>query len=431
MCGIVGYTGHRQAMPIILDGLSRIEYRGYDSAGIAVLGPSGIFETNKAVGKLDALRAGLEGAFIGGTLGLGHTRWATHGAPSLSNAHPHRDCTGRVSVVQNGIIENYVSLAAELSARGHTFTSQTDSEVLPHLIEEALDRGMDLEGAVNSVLPEMAGALVYLVACAQQPETIVAVRTGNAGGLVIGIGEGETYAASDLPAIVPLTNKALPLNNGEVAVLTPDAVRVSTVDGDPVERQPIEVTRDPVRAAKGMYKHFMQKEIMEQPQALTDALRGRVDLESGLLHPDYEDALTDKLVAARRVIFTGCGSSYYAALIGQRFFESLTGLTVVAEIASEARVSDREILSSPSRSRERRWIHSQRWSLQGETAPDESPSPTPSTARRRALRTSQWTCAPGLRWAWPQPRVSRRPSCACTCWRLTRRQPEKNSPRMT
>ena len=340
MCGIVGYTGHRQAMPIILDGLSRIEYRGYDSAGIAVLGPSGVFETNKAVGKLDALRAGLEGAFIGGTLGLGHTRWATHGAPSLSNAHPHRDCTGRVSVVQNGIIENYVSLAAELSARGHTFTSQTDSEVLPHLIEEALDRGMELESAVNSVLPEMTGALVYLVACAQQPETIVAVRTGNAGGLVIGIGEGETYAASDLPAIVPLTNKALPLNNGEVAVLTPDGVRVSTVDGDPVERQPIEVTRDPVRAAKGMYKHFMQKEIMEQPQALTDALRGRVDLESGLLHPDYEDALTDKLAAARRVILTGCGSSYYAALIGRRFFESLTGLTVDAEIASELRYRD-------------------------------------------------------------------------------------------
>ena len=337
MCGIVGYTGHRLAMPIILDGLSRIEYRGYDSAGIAVLGPSGVFETNKAVGKLDALRAGLEGAMISGTLGLGHTRWATHGAPSLSNAHPHRDCTGRVSVVQNGIIENYVSLAAELSARGHVFTSQTDTEVLPHLIEEALDRGMDIEDAVNAVLPEMTGALVYLVACAQQPETIVAVRTGNAGGLVIGIGEGETYAASDLPAIVPLTNKAVPINNGEVAVLTPGNVRISTVDGDPVDRQPIEVTRDPVRAAKGMYKHFMLKEIMEQPQALTDALRGRVDLESGLLHPDYEGALTEKLADARRVILTGCGSSYYAALVGRRFFESLTGLTVEAEIASELR----------------------------------------------------------------------------------------------
>ena len=190
-------------MPIVLDGLSRIEYRGYDSAGIAILGPSGVFGANKAVGKLDALRADLEGSFVSGSLGLGHTRWATHGAPSLANAHPHMDCTGRVAVVQNGIVENYSALAAQLVSRGHRFTSQTDTEVLPHLIEEALDRGLDPVEAVKSIMPDMHGALVFLVACSQEPETLIAVRAGNAGGLVIGAGDGETYAASDLPALAP------------------------------------------------------------------------------------------------------------------------------------------------------------------------------------------------------------------------------------
>ena len=340
MCGIMGYTGHRQAMPIVLDGLSRIEYRGYDSAGIAILEPSGAFGTNKAVGKLDALRAGLEGSFVSGTLGLGHTRWATHGAPSLANAHPHMDCTGRVSVVQNGIVENYSALATELAARGHRFTSQTDTEVLPHLIEEALDRGLDALEAVMSILPDMRGALVFLVACAQEPERIIAVRAGNAGGLVIGLGDGETYAASDLPAIVPFTRRALPLNNGEIAVLSPEGAQLSTLTGQPVERELTEVTRDPLRAAKGMYKHFMLKEIMEQPQALTDALRGRVDLESGWLEPDYDPALSERLAAARRIILTGCGSSHHAALVGRRYFESLAGIPAEVEIASELRHRD-------------------------------------------------------------------------------------------
>ena len=337
MCGIMGYTGHRQAMPIVLDGLSRIEYRGYDSAGIAILGPSGVFGANKAVGKLDALRADIEGSYVSGTLGLGHTRWATHGAPSLANAHPHMDCTGRVSVVQNGIVENYSELAAQLVSRGHRFTSQTDTEVLPHLIEEQLDSGLDPVDAVKSILPGMRGALVFLVACAQEPETLIAVRTGNAGGLVIGVGDGETYAASDLPALVPLTRRAMPLNNGEIAVLRPEGAQVFTVDGEPVTRDYTEVTRDPLRAAKGMYKHFMLKEIMEQPQALTDALRGRVDLESGRLDPDYGAGLSERLAAAKRIILTGCGSSYHAALVGRHFFETVADVPVEAEVASEMR----------------------------------------------------------------------------------------------
>ena len=337
MCGIMGYTGHRQAMPIVLDGLSRIEYRGYDSAGIAILGPGGVFGTTKAVGKLDALRADLEGSFVSGTLGLGHTRWATHGAPSLANAHPHMDCTGRVSVVQNGIVENYSKLAAQLTSRGHRFTSQTDTEVLPHLIEEALDRGLDPVDAITSILPDMHGALVFLVACAQKPDTLIAVRTGNAGGLVVGLGDGETFAASDLPALVPLTRRAMPLNNGELAVLRPGGIEVSTLDGKPVTREYLEVTRDPLRAAKGMYKHFMLKEIMEQPQALTDALRGRVDLESGRLEPDYSPSLSERLAKARRIVLTGCGSSYHAALVGRHYFEMLSGVTTDVEIASELR----------------------------------------------------------------------------------------------
>ena len=340
MCGIMGYTGHRQAMPIVLDGLSRIEYRGYDSAGIAILGPSGVFGTNKAVGKLDALRADLEGSFVSGSLGLGHTRWATHGAPSLANAHPHMDCTGRVAVVQNGIVENYSVLAAQLVSRGHRFMSQTDTEVLPHLIEEALDRGLDPVDAVKSILPDMHGALVFLVACAQEPDTLIAVRAGNAGGLVIGAGDREMYAASDLPALVPFTRKAMPLNNGEIAVLRPEGAQVSTLDGTPVTREFTEVTRDPLRAAKGMYKHFMLKEIMEQPQALTDALRGRVDLEAGRLEPDYGAGLSERLAAARRIILTGCGSSYHAALVGRHYFETLAGVPVEAEVASELRYRD-------------------------------------------------------------------------------------------
>ncbi len=337
MCGIMGYTGHQQAMPVVLDGLSRIEYRGYDSAGIAILTAAGVFEVNKAVGNLDALRADIEGSFLPGALGLGHTRWATHGAPSLANAHPHMDCTGRVSVVQNGIVENYSALAAGLVARGHRFTSQTDTEVLPHLIEEALDRGLDSYEAVMSILPDMRGALVFLVASALEPQSIIAVRAGNAGGLIIGVGDGETYAASDLPAIAPFTRRAIPLNNGEIAILTPDNVQLFTLDGQPVTRDAIEVSRDPLRAAKGMYKHFMLKEIMEQPQALTDALRGRVDLKSGHLEPDYPGSLSEKLAAARRVILTGCGSSYHAALVGRSYFETLANVPVDVEVASELR----------------------------------------------------------------------------------------------
>ena len=337
MCGIMGYVGDRQAAPIVLDGLSRLEYRGYDSAGLAVLRPSAAFVTRKAVGKLTALHAELEGGIPPGVLGLGHTRWATHGPPNLANAHPHLDCSGRVAVVQNGIVENYAALRNELVARGHQFMSQTDTEVIPHLIEEAVDAGLDLEAAVRRMLEVATGALALLVASERAPGEIVAVRNGNAGGLVIGLGRGEAFVASDLPALVPLTSRVVFLNAGEVAVVSADGIQLTTLHGVPVERSAVDVAQNPMMAAKGKFRHFMHKEIMDQPEALTDAIRGRVDLDAPLLHLEELDGIAHRLREVRRVILTGCGTSYHAALVGRRYFESMARLPVEVEIASELR----------------------------------------------------------------------------------------------
>ena len=340
MCGIVGYIGHRQAAAVVLEGLGRLEYRGYDSAGIAVLKPTGTFATYKAVGKLSALHTRLEEGLPAGGLGIGHTRWATHGPANLSNAHPHVDCTQRVTVVQNGIVENYASLKSELAARGHTFTSQTDTEVLPHLIEEALADGLDLGAAVDRMLGQARGALAVLVASEAFPDTVIAARNGNAGGLVIGVGDEETFVASDLPALVSFTDKAVFLASGEVATLKPGAVEIRTIAGDRVSRDPVDVSQNPMTAAKGEFKHFMLKEIMEQPEALTDVLRGRVDLESPALYLEELEGIVERLGRVRRVVLTGCGTSYHAALVGRRYFESLTRLPVEVEIGSELRYRD-------------------------------------------------------------------------------------------
>ena len=340
MCGIMGYVGERQAAPIVLDGLSRLEYRGYDSAGLAVLQPSGAFATYKAVGKLTALQETLEGGVPPGVLGVGHTRWATHGAPNLSNAHPHLDCSGRIAVVQNGIVENYVALKSDLIERGHRFASQTDTEVIPHLIEEGVDGGLDLDDAVRQMLGFMSGAVALLVASERHPRTLVAVRNGNAGGLVIGLGRGEMLVASDLPALLPLTSSVVFMDAGEIAVVTAEDFRFTTIDGEPVEREPADVVQNPMTAVKGEYKHFMNKEIMDQPEALTDAIRGRVDLDASVIHLDEVKAISERMRAARRVILTGCGSSYHAALVGRHYFETLARLPVAVEIASELRYRD-------------------------------------------------------------------------------------------
>ncbi|MBI4236441.1 MAG: glutamine--fructose-6-phosphate transaminase (isomerizing), partial [Chloroflexi bacterium] len=333
----MGYVGPREAAPLLLEGLSRLEYRGYDSAGIAVLGTGDVFTVRKAVGKLETLRAALEGGLPTGTLGLGHTRWATHGRVSEANAHPQMDCGQRTVVVHNGIVENYLALKEALQARGHRFVSQTDTEVLPHLIEEALAQGTDLAEAVRRALAQARGALVVLVANQDHPDRLIAARSGNAGGLVVGFRDDESFVASDLPALVPLTRRVAFLASGEMAVLTPRGVGFTTITGVPVAKASMNVSQDIVAAAKGGYKHFMLKEIMEQPEVLTDALRGRVDLETPSLAMEEIEALGDRLDHIQRVLLTGCGTSYHAALVARHYIEGLTRLPVEVDVASELR----------------------------------------------------------------------------------------------
>jgi glucosamine--fructose-6-phosphate aminotransferase (isomerizing) len=341
MGGIIGYVGRRQAAPILLEGLARLGYRGYDSAGIAVLRPDGVFSVQKAVGKLEVLRGAMEGGLPSGSLGLGHTRWATHGPPTLFNTHPHTDCTESAVVVQNGIVENYLTIKQELQSRGHVFRSQTDTEVIPHLIEEALTKGLDLEGAVREMLTKAHGALALLIAARGEPQTMVAVRSGNAGGLLVSQEEDEAFVASDLPALLPLSRNAAFLSSGEMAVVTPQETRFSTIAGGrPITKRMVVVSQDPTTAVKGGYKHFMLKEIMDQPEALTDALRGRVDLESPSLSLAELAPLADRLDCVRRVILAACGSSHHAALVGRHYIETMTGLPVQVEVSSELRNHD-------------------------------------------------------------------------------------------
>ena len=340
MCGIMGYVGERQAAPIVLEGLTRLEYRGYDSAGLAILQPTSEFATRKSVGNLASLRAELNGDLPGGCLGIGHTRWATHGPPSVSNAHPHLDCDGRVAVVQNGIIDNYASLKADLVSRGHRFQSQTDTEVLPHLIEEEISTGLELEDAVREALLRVSGALALLVASDLHPDVLVAARTGNAGGLVIGLGEGEMFVASDMPALVSLASEVAFMNSGEVAVIRSDTVLLTDMKGESIAMKPFSVGQNPMAVTKGDYKHFMIKEIMEQPKTLLDAIRGRVDLDGSALRLEELDGLAERMRSARRVILTACGTSYHAALVGRRYLEQVARIPVEVEISSELRYRD-------------------------------------------------------------------------------------------
>jgi glucosamine--fructose-6-phosphate aminotransferase (isomerizing) len=314
MCGIIGYIGGvHQAASVLLDGLSRLEYRGYDSAGLAVIGGNGIIQVEKAVGRLQALRQALDGRMPEGRVGIGHTRWATHGRPTLDNAHPHLDCRGEVAVVQNGIVENYLPLKRGLIQRGHRFTSQTDTEVLPHLIEEEMAQAIPLEEAVRRAVSQVEGAQAFLIASVREPETLVALRSGNAGGLVVGYGVGEMFIASDLPALLPHTRRVVYLAGGEGATLTPQGVRYWTLRGEPLQRRPQIMAQDPVSAAKEGYKHFMLKEIFQQPDVITDVIRGRVDLESPSLYLEELEGLAGRLKDVRRVVLMGCGTSLHAA----------------------------------------------------------------------------------------------------------------------
>jgi glucosamine--fructose-6-phosphate aminotransferase (isomerizing) len=340
LCGIIGYTGSREATPILLDGLARLEYRGYDSAGIAVVATNGTVAVRKAAGKLNSLVLSLNGALPPGKVGVGHTRWATHGAPSEANSHPHQDCLGRVVVVHNGIVENYLELKRELIEQGHTFSSETDSEVIPHLIESFLAQGLSTEEATRQAALRLAGAHAAVVIYSGEPEKLLAFRIGNAGGIVVGYGESEMLLASDLPAIIPHTQRVAFLSAGEMVSLTPTSVYYTSLQGPAIEKNPQVVPYDPVSVAKGGYKHFMLKEITEQPQATISTLRGRVSFDPWDVSLEDVHFTESDIQGINRVIFTAMGTSFHAALIARHMMEQLNGIPSEAENASEFRYRD-------------------------------------------------------------------------------------------
>ena len=335
MCGIIGYIGHRVAVPILVTGLKRLEYRGYDSAGIAVL-EDGELRCVKAVGRIAALEGKLNGAAPSGTLGIAHTRWATHGAPTEVNAHPHFDCAGRLAVVHNGIIENYETLKARLIEAGHTFRSDTDTEVLAHLVEEQLNAHGDLEGAVREALKQVEGTYGLAVLHQDFPDRLVAARSGSP--LLVGVGEGELFVASDLSAVVGHTDQILYLEDEDLAVVTRDGVNVRSVPhATPAERTVHQVEMDVEAIEKAGYDHFMQREIFEQPTSIRNAMRGRVDREQWAAVLGELDPVANKLRRLRRIIITACGTSWHAALIGECMIEEFARIPVEVEYASEFR----------------------------------------------------------------------------------------------
>jgi glutamine---fructose-6-phosphate transaminase (isomerizing) len=339
MCGIVGYVGSKNAVGIIVDGLKRLEYRGYDSAGVAVLTAQGTLEVRRAAGRLKALEGLLRERPLTGTVGIGHTRWATHGRPSDENAHPHTDCSGDLVVVHNGIFENYLEVKDRLKAEGHVFKSETDTEVIAHLLEHHLKACGRLDRALKLTLAEYRGNYAVGVVSTATPDRLIAAKQG-AGSVVVGLGQGEMFIASDIPAILPHTRDVVILEDGEVAVATAEGVELSTLDDQPVQREPVRVMWDPIMAEKGGYRHFMLKEIYEQPRAITDTFRGRVSPESGtIVLPDVNlDPGTVRQL--QRVVFVACGTAYYASLLGRTMVERLAGLPADADLASEYRYRD-------------------------------------------------------------------------------------------
>ena len=339
MCGIVGYIGEQDSTPIILKGLKRLEYRGYDSAGVAVLENSHI-EIRRDAGKLSHLEALVHDTPLHGKIGIGHTRWATHGEPNARNAHPHIGSTGEFVVVHNGIVENYLALREELAAEGTEFHSDTDSETIVHLVEKFYAAGSNLAEAVRQALRRLKGAHGIVVMSSREPDKIVAARMGNAGGVVIGLGEGENFVASDLPAILEHTRRVMFLESHQMAVVMKESVEVTDLDGNPVELPVQTISWDPVAAEKGEYRHFMQKEIHEQVRSLTDTLAGRVDFDEGrvILHELNLDA--EKAKKIKRIIITACGTAAHAGMVGKILIERIARIPVEVAIASEFRYAD-------------------------------------------------------------------------------------------
>jgi len=339
MCGIVGYIGDRNATPIILNGLKRLEYRGYDSAGIAVL-QDGHIEVRRDAGKLANLATLVENSPIAGKLGIGHTRWATHGEPSARNAHPHLGSTKEVVVVHNGIVENFLELREDLAAEGVVFNSDTDTEVIVHLVERFLSGGTSLEEATRQALRQLKGAHGVVVFSALEPDKLVAARIGNAGGVVIGIGKDEMFIASDIPAILDHTRTMVFLESHQMAVVTCDGYKVKTLDGRPVVAQEHNIGWDPVAAEKGEFRHFMQKEIHEQVRSLTDTLAGRVDFEEGTIRLPDLHLTAEAAKKIKRIIITACGTAGHAGMVGKVLIEAIARIPVEVDIASEFRYRD-------------------------------------------------------------------------------------------
>ena len=335
MCGIVGYVGDEQAAPILLDGLRRLEYRGYDSAGVAIHEERGI-EIVRAVGKLRNLEKALVERPLRGSVGVGHTRWATHGRPSEVNAHPH--VAGPIAVVHNGIIENHLELRSELEEGGVTITSDTDTEIISHLIHREAQAGHDMVASIRRALTHVEGAYAIAVVSEAEPRRIVVAKSSSP--LVIGVARGATYCASDIPALLPYTNEMVFMEDGEVAVLDPDGFALSTLDGKPLSRRSRKISWSPVMAEKAGYKHFMLKEIFEQPRALEDTLRGRLDRERADVVTAEIGLSEEDAKSIRRVILLACGTSHHATIAGRYWIEELAQVPAISELASEFRGRD-------------------------------------------------------------------------------------------
>src|ERR671922_1256278 len=338
MCGIIGYIGSKPVVPVLIEGLRRMEYRGYDSAGVAVVSPEGV-SLRRSAGKLANLENAIRTEPVDGLYGIGHTRWATHGRPTEENAHPHRDCTGRVVVVHNGIIENYLQLKERLRKSDHQFVTETDTEIIAHLIEEYLKDGASFEKGVRDAMRDLRGIFALSIINADEPDTIIAVREGPP--VVIGLGDREFFVASDIPPILHHTRDVFFLGDGEIAVINRDAVRVTDFEGNSVQPSIQRITLDPIMAEKGGFKHFMLKEIYEQPRSIRDTVQGRVSLDTGRIFLDEMKNITEadfKRFTAIKI--AACGTSWHAGLAGKYMVEQLARVPVVVDYASEFRYRD-------------------------------------------------------------------------------------------
>ncbi|HEY0566109.1 MAG TPA: glutamine--fructose-6-phosphate transaminase (isomerizing), partial [Terriglobales bacterium] len=338
MCGIVGYVGRKSVVPVIIEGLRKLEYRGYDSAGIAVAGNGNGLQIRRAEGKLRNLEEVIQSEPLHGTYGIGHTRWATHGRPTEENAHPHRDCTGKVVVVHNGIVENYLQLKKRLIETGHKFTTETDTEVIAHLIEDALKQTSSLEDAVRATVKQLTGVFALGVMHADVKDKLVAARNGPPA--VIGLGEDEYFIASDIPALLHHTRDIFFLEDGDMAIITPSGVQMTDFDGGRLERKPQRITWDPIMAEKGGFKHFMLKEIYEQPRAVRDTTLGRISLDSGKVYLGDMEITDEEFKTFSKVTIAACGTSWHAALAGKFMIEKLARIPVDVDYGSEYRYRD-------------------------------------------------------------------------------------------